>query len=60
MRHSVLLFYGLSIGRLKVEEKTHEIKEIPKLLKELDITDCVITIDAIVCQKQIVEKKGHY
>ena len=56
--------YGLSIGQLKVWEKTNEIKEIPKLLKNLDITDCVITIDAIGCQKQIakqiVEQKGHY
>lgn len=52
--------YGLSIGQLKVGEKTNEIKEIPQLLKKLDITDCVITIDAIGCQKQIVEQKGHY
>lgn len=56
--------YGLSIGQLKVGEKTNEIKEIPKLLKELEITDCVITIDAIGCQKQIakqiIDQKGHY
>ena len=56
--------YGLSIGQLKVGEKTNEIKEIPKLLKKLDISKCVITIDAIGCQKeiakQIVEQKGHY
>ena len=33
-------------------------------MKELDITDCVITIDAIGCQKQIakqiIDQKGHY
>lgn len=56
--------YGLSIGQVKVGEKTNEIKEIPKLLKELDITNCVITIDAIGCQKQIakqiIDQKGHY
>lgn len=56
--------YGLSIRQLKVGEKTNEIKEIPKLLKKLDISKCVITIDAISCQKeiakQIVEQKGHY
>ena len=54
--------YGLSIGQLKVGEKTNEIKEIPKLLKKLDISKCVITIDTIGCQKeiakQIVEQKG--
>lgn len=56
--------YGLSIGQLKAGEKTNEIKEIPRLLKELEIENCVITIDAIGCQKQIarqiVEQKGHY
>lgn len=34
------------------------------MLKERDITDCVITIDAIGCQKQIakqiIDQKGHY
>lgn len=56
--------YGISIGQLKVREKTNEIKETPRLLKKLDIENCVITIDAIGCQKsiakQIVEQKGHY
>lgn len=56
--------YGISIGQLKVGEKTNEIKEIPHLLKKLDIENCVITIDAIGCQKsiakQIVKQKGHY
>lgn len=52
--------YGLSIGQLKVGEKTNEIKGIPKLLKELDVTDSVVTINAIDCQKQAVEQNGHY
>lgn len=56
--------YGLSIGQLKVGKKTNEMKEIPKLLKKLDISNCTITIDAIGCQKQIakqiIEQKGHY
>lgn len=47
---------GLSIRRLKIGEKTNEIKEIPKLLKKLDITDSVITIDAIGCQKEIAKQ----
>lgn len=55
---------GISIGQLKVGEKTNEIIEIPNLLKKLDIKNCVITIDAIGCQKQIarqiIEQKGHY
>lgn len=54
----------MSIGQLKVIKKTNEIKEIPNLLKKLDIKDCYITIDAIGCQKQIakhiIDPKGHY
>lgn len=49
---------------VKSREKSNEIKEIPKLLKKLDISNCVISIDAIVCQKpivkEIVEQKGYY
>lgn len=45
-------------------KKSNEIKEIPKLLKKLDISNCVISIEAIGCQKpiakQIVEQKGDY
>ena len=47
--------YGLSIGQLKVGEKTNEIREIPKLLKKLDISNCLITIDASGCQKPIAK-----
>ena len=56
--------YGISIGQMKIVDKTNEITEIPNLLKKLDIENCIITIDAIGCQKQIarqiVEQKGHY
>lgn len=47
--------YGLSIRQLKVWEKTNKIKELPKLLKQLDISNCVITIDAIGWQKSIAK-----
>ena len=55
---------GLSIGQVKVNEKSNEITAIPDLLDLIDITDATITIDAIGTQKNIVEKiiekKGHY
>lgn len=55
---------GLSIGQVKVSEKSNEITAIPNLLDLIDITDATITIDAIGTQKNIVEKiiqkKGHY
>jgi predicted transposase YbfD/YdcC len=47
-----------------VEDKSNEITAIPALLDEIDITEAVVSIDAIGCQRTIVqrirEKKGHY
>ncbi len=55
---------GLALGQVKVDSKSNEITAIPALLKLLDISGCVITIDAMGCQraiaKQIVDKKGNY
>jgi len=54
----------LVLGQVATDEKSNEIKAIPQLLKMLDITDSVVTIDAMGCQKaiakQIVKQKGHY
>jgi len=45
----------LVLGQLKVEEKSNEITAIPKLLKMLDITGAIVTIDAMGCQKEIAK-----
>ncbi len=54
----------LMLGQVKVESKTNEIKAIPALLKLLDITGCIITIDAMGTQteiaKQIIDKGADY
>lgn len=42
------------MGQLKVDSKYNEITAIPKLLELLDIAGCIITIDAMGCQKEIV------
>lgn len=47
---------GLSFGQEQVERKSNEIDAIPKLLDQIDCQDSIITIDAIACQKRIVEK----
>ncbi len=44
------------LGQIKVAEKSNEITAIPKLLEILEITGCIITIDAMGCQKEIAEK----
>jgi len=47
---------GLVLGQLKVDAKTNEITAIPKLLDLLSISGCIVTIDAMGCQKAIATK----
>jgi predicted transposase YbfD/YdcC len=46
----------LVLGQIKVDEKSNEITAIPELIDALDLTDCVVTIDAMGCQKQIASR----
>jgi len=52
------------LGQVKTEEKSNEITAIPELLKLLEIKGCLVTIDAMGCQKdiasQIVERQADY
>ena len=47
---------GVSLGQQKVSQKSNEITAIPKLLELLDIPGCLVTIDAMSCQKKIAQK----
>jgi len=47
---------ALVLGQLRTSEKSNEITAIPLLLEVLDITGCIVTIDAMGCQRAIVEK----
>jgi predicted transposase YbfD/YdcC len=55
---------GLTLGQIACEDKSNEITAIPELLKLLNLKGCTVTIDAMGCQKEIVEQireqKGHY
>ena len=55
---------GISIASVKVDDKSNEITAIPELLDLINIENCIITIDAMGCQKEIakkiIEKEGHY
>jgi predicted transposase YbfD/YdcC len=44
------------LGQIKCAEKSNEITAIPALLKILDLEGCVVTIDAMGCQKEIVQE----
>ena len=54
----------LCLAQSQIADKTNEIKAIPDLLKPLDITGSVVSIDAIGCQKTItqliIDKKANY
>ena len=54
----------LLLGGLSTETKSNEISTIPKLLALLDLKGCIVTIDAVGCQRniaeQIVEQQADY
>lgn len=47
---------GVVFGQQKVDEKSNEITAIPLLLEALDLTGCIVTIDAMGCQTDIAEQ----
>jgi predicted transposase YbfD/YdcC len=47
---------GLVLGQLKVADKSNEITALPRLLRALDLAGCIVTIDAMGCQKAIAKE----
>jgi predicted transposase YbfD/YdcC len=45
----------ISLGQVVVDEKSNEITAIPKLLQVLEISGCLVTIDAMGCQTEIAQ-----
>ena len=56
--------YGVSLVQDYIEEKSNEIPMGPELIKKLDLTNCILTADALNTQKETVkavkEAKGDY
>jgi predicted transposase YbfD/YdcC len=54
----------LVLAQLATEQKSNEITAIPELLRMLDLSGCIVTIDAMGTQKkvvkQIVQQKGDF
>jgi predicted transposase YbfD/YdcC len=46
----------LVLGQVKVDEKSNEITAIPQLLEALEVSGCIVTIDAMGCQTEIAEQ----
>jgi predicted transposase YbfD/YdcC len=55
---------GIVLGQYKVDDKSNEITAIPKLLNMLQVEGCIISVDAMGCQKdiakQIIAAKADY
>jgi len=44
------------LGQVRTEEKSNEITAIPRLLELLQLKGCLVTIDAMGCQKDIAKR----
>ena len=55
---------GLALGQRKVADKSNEITAVPDLLRALDLAGCIVTADALLCQKrvarEIIESDAQY
>ena len=47
---------GMTLATDVCEEKSNEIKSVPRLLDKLDISGCIVTADAMSFQKSIIDK----
>lgn len=46
----------LVLGQLKVDGKSNEITAVPELLRRLELTGCIVTLDAMGTQKNIAKE----
>jgi predicted transposase YbfD/YdcC len=46
----------LVLGQLKVADKSNEITAVPELLRALELEGCIVTTDAMGCQKKIARE----
>jgi predicted transposase YbfD/YdcC len=47
---------GLCLGQVATDKKSNEITAIPALLQTLGLKGCIVTIDAMGCQKEIARQ----
>lgn len=44
------------LGQLRVSDKSNEITAVPELLRALELSGCIVTLDAMGCQKNIARE----
>jgi predicted transposase YbfD/YdcC len=47
---------ALTLGQWKVDDKSNEITAVPQLLRVLELSGCIVTLDAMGCQKEIARE----
>lgn len=47
--------HGITLGQRAIDTKSNELKAIPKLLNILNVSGCIVTIDAAGCYKTVVK-----
>lgn len=47
---------SLVLGQIEVPAKTNEITALPRLLRALELSGCIVTLDAMGCQKEIAKE----
>ena len=47
---------GVTLGQISVDRRSNEITAIPRLLEMLAVEGCIVTIDAMGCQREIASK----
>jgi predicted transposase YbfD/YdcC len=47
---------SLVLGQIEVPDKTNEITALPRLLRALELTGCIVTLDAMGCQKEMARE----
>ena len=43
------------LAQAKVDSRSNEISAIPELLRMMEVSGCIVTIDAMGCQKEIAQ-----
>lgn len=46
---------GIALGQWKTDDKSNEITAIPKLLRQLNVAGCIVTVDAMGAQTKIAQ-----
>ena len=47
---------GVVLGQVKTDEKSNEITAVPELREELELSGCIVTLDAMGCQRAIAKQ----